>query len=135
MVRRTGLVIGMLCGASAAAALAFASDISRAGSHLVERAIWRRRGFTAVPASGTGAHGGDRRLIGAPDETPRGKYCRFPPSGGAVTAVPTDTLLGSSIGSTPLVTEGQSRIPDALPPALCAGDTAATSLVPRLGKP
>ena len=134
MVRRTVLAIGILCGASAAAALAFASDISRAGSHLVERAIWRRRGLTEVPASGTGAHGGDRRLVAAPDET-RGEYCRFPPSGGAVTAVPTHTLLGSAFGSTPLVTEGQSRIPDALPPALCAGDTAGTTLVPRLGKP
>jgi hypothetical protein len=128
MVRRTVAAIGILCGASAAAALAFASDISRARSNLVERAIWRRHGFTAVPASGTGAYGGDRRLVGAPGETPRGKYCRLPPSRTSIAAplTPTDTPFSNSVVSTPLLLEGQSRIPNALPPALCAGDTVGT---------
>jgi len=137
MVRRTVLAIGILCGASAAAALAFASEISRVGSHLVEGAVWRARGVTAVPASATSGHGGDRRPVAAPDETPRSEYCRFPPSRGAVTAtvVPSDTFLRRSIGSTPLVLQGQSRIPDALSPALCPGDTAGTLPMPRLAKP
>jgi hypothetical protein len=116
MVRRTVLAIGIVCGASSAAALAFASEISRAGSHLVERAVWGGRGRTAVPVSGTSVHG-DGRIAASPNETPRGEYCRFPPSRAAtaVAAVRADTLRGSSIGSTPLVLEGQSRIPDALP--------------------
>ena len=138
MVRRTVLAIGILCGASAAAALAFASEISRVGSHLVDGVAWRGRGVTPVPASSTSAHGGgDGRLVAAPDETPRGEYCRFPPSRAAVTAtvVPSDTFLRRSIGSTPLVLQGQSRIPDALPPALCPGDTVGTLPMPRLAKP
>jgi hypothetical protein len=135
MVRRTVLAIGIVCGASAAAAFTFASEISHAGSHLVERAVWRGRGVTAVPASGTSVHG-DGRIAASPNETPRGEYCRFPPSRASVAAaaIRTDTLRGSSIGSTPLVLEGQSRIPDALPPELCTGDTVGTPRVPRLGK-
>ena len=138
MVRRTVLAIGILCGASAAAALAFASEISRVGSHLVEGAVWRGRGVTGVPASGRSGHeGGDRRLVAAPDETPREEYCRFPPrrTSAAAPVIPTDTLLSNPIGSTPLVLEGQSRIPNALAPALCAGDTVGTPPMPRLAKP
>jgi len=135
MVRRTVLAIVVLCGALAGAVLAFASEISRAGSHLVERAVWRRRAFTAVTASATSVQG-DGRLVTVP-EPPRGEYCRFPPSRGseAATAIPGDSVLGNSIGSTPLPLEGQSRIPAALPPALCAGDTVAVPPVPGLGKP
>jgi len=134
MVHRTVVTIAILCGASAAAALAF--GISRAGSHLTEHAIWRRGGFTTAPASGTSVHAG-AHLAGAPDETPRGEYCRVPPSRVArpAAAVPSDTLLTSSIGSTRLGPEGQSRLTDALPPALCPGDTGGTFHGPRVAKP
>ena len=136
MVRRTVLAIGIVCGASAAAALAFASEISRAGSHLVERAIWRGRGFTAVPVLGTSVRR-DGRLAASPNDTLRPEYCRFPQSRASIAAaaVPTDTLLGRAIGSAPLILQGQSRIPDALPPELCTGDTVGTPRVPRLAKP
>jgi hypothetical protein len=133
MRRQTVLTIAILCGASAAAALAFVSKISRAGSHLVEGAASQGRGVTAAPASATTVHG-DGRLVAAPDETPRAEYCRFPPTHAseAATAVPNDTLLGNPSGSTPLVLDGQSRVSEALPPALCAGDTVKSQ---RLGKP
>ena len=136
MVRRTVLAIGIVCGASTAAALAFAPEISRAGSHLVERAVWRGRGATPVPASGTRVHR-DGRIDASPNDTPRAAYCRFPPSRGSegATAVPIETLLGNSMDSTPLAPPGQSRIPDAFPPELCTGDTVGTPRVPRLGKP
>jgi len=136
MVRRTILAIGIVCGTSVVAALAFASEISQAGSHLVERAIRRGRGFTAVPASGTSVHG-DGRIATAPNETTPPEYCRFPPSRASETAVaaPTEAPRGHAIGSTPLVLQGQSRIPDALPPELCTGDSVGTPPAPRLGKP
>jgi hypothetical protein len=132
MVRRTVLAIVIVSGASAAAALAFASEISRAGGYLIERAVGAGRGFTPVTA-GVSADG---RVVGAPNETPRGQYCLFPPSrdSEAATAVPTDSLRSTSIGSAPLVLEGQSRIPDTLPPELCTGDTVGTP-ARRLGKP
>src|SRR4030095_15514222 len=114
MVRRTILAIGIVCGASAAGALAFASEISRAGRHLVERATWLGRGFTPVPASPNGGHGPGARTPAEPGET-QGKFCSFSPSGAweAASVAPTDTLLGAP-GSSPgrLVLEGQSTIPD-----------------------
>lgn len=136
MVRRTALTIGILCVASAAASLAFRSDIFRVGSQLVERAASTGRGVAGMPALGTGAHG-DGRMVVAPDERARAEYCPFPPSRGqeAATAIPADTLLGNSVGSTLLARGGQSRIPGALPPALCAGDTVGTPPIPRLAKP
>jgi hypothetical protein len=135
MVRRTVLAIGILCGASAAAALAFGSGISRVGHHLVVRGAWTGRGVTTVPASGMRAHG-SVRAVAAPAETPQGEYCRFPPRRGSeATAVPTDAAVGGTVGSTPLVLQAQSRIPDALLPALCPGDTAGPPVAPILGKP
>ena len=137
MVRRTVLAIGILCGASAVAALAFASEISRVVSHLAEGAVWRGRDATAVPSSGRSARGVDRGLVASPDETPREEFCRFPPRRTSVAApvTPTDMRLSDSLGSTRLVLDGQSRIPNAaLPPALCAGDTSGTPLQ-RSGKP
>jgi hypothetical protein len=133
MVRRSVLTIGLLCGASAAAALAFASELSRVGSR-VEGAVSREHGAAGVPSSGTSAHG-DGRPVGAPDAIPRREYCRFPPGGGseAATTVPADTLLGNAIDSEPLALQGQSRVSQALPPALCSGDTVRLPLTSRLG--
>jgi hypothetical protein len=133
MVRRTVLAIAIVCGASAAAALAFASEISRAGKYLIERAVGEGRDFTPVTA-GVNVDG---RVVAAPNEPPRGEYCLFPPSrdSQAATAVPTDTLRSTSIGSAPLVLEGQSRIPDTLPPAFCTGYTVGTPRVRARGKP
>ena len=129
MVRRTVLTIGILCGASVAAVLAVASEMSRAGSHLVERTVGRGPGSSAKTASGASDRG-DNRLAHAPDEGSRGEYCRFPESRGAeaATAVPPDAR-GNSVDSMPLVTEGQSRVPDALPQAQCVGDTVGTPLI------
>src|SRR5689334_11448767 len=123
MVRRAVLTISLLCGASAAAALAFASELSHVGSR-VQSAVSRGPGAAAVRSSGSSAHG-DGRPVGAPDATPRREYCRFPPGGGseAATTVPADTLLGNAIDSKPLALQGQSRVSQALPPALCSGDT------------
>ena len=136
MVRRTLLAIGIVCGASAAAAFAFASELSRAGSQLVEGMGGRGRGVSAVRASSTSLQG-DLHPVPAPDESARGEYCRFRPSRPAVTAtaVPTDTLLGNRSGSTSLIVQGQSRVPKALPPALCPGDTVGTPFMPRLARP
>ena len=136
MVRRTVLSIGILCGASAAAAIAFASEMSRVGSYLVDGAVRRGRAVTDEPALGRSTDG-DGRLVAAPDEAPPSEYCPFPRGRGASTAtlVPADSLLGAPGGATRLALEGQSRIPDALPPALCAGDTTRTQLTPQLGKP
>jgi hypothetical protein len=134
MVRRTILAIGIVCGASAAGALAFASEISRAGRDLVERATWLGRGFTPVPAPPISVHGGN---VSSPNETPKGEYCAFPPAGGgAEDLAPADTLLGAPVSSPArLVLEGQSTIPDSLPPALCTGvSPTKTPLLPPLGK-
>jgi len=108
MVRRTVLAIGMLCGATGAAALAFRSGISRGPAH------------SEVP------------IAASPEQIPRAEFCAFPPRGGseAATAVPANTLLGTSAGLPPLARGGQSRIPDALPPALCQGDTAGPPSAP-----
>jgi len=135
MVRRTILVVSIACGASAAGALAFGSEISRAGRHVVERATWLGRGFTPVPAPTNRGHGDGLSL---PNETRKGEYCAFPPAGasGAGALALADTLLGASVGSPPrLVLEGPSTIPDSLPPALCAGESPAKPPAsPPLGK-
>jgi hypothetical protein len=135
MVRRTILMVGIIVGASAAGALAFASEISRAGRHLVERATWLGRGFTPVPAPPSSVHGSGLSL---PNETPKGEHCAFPPAGGpsAGAFATADTLLGASVNSPPrLVLEGQSTLPDSLPPALCTGGSPAVApLLPPLGK-
>jgi len=135
MVRRTVLAIGIVCGASAVGALAFASEISRAGRHLVEHATSLGRGFTPVPAPPSSVHGGN---FSAPNETPKGDFCAFPPAGGsgAGALASADTLLGASVSAPGrLVLEGQSTIPDSLPPALCRGDSPAKPpLLPPLGK-
>lgn len=135
MVRRTILAIGIVCGASAAGALAFASEISRAGRHLVEHATWLGRGFTPVPVPAGAVH---ETGLSLPNETSRGEYCAFPPAGGsgARPLAAADTMPGASMSSPArIVLDGQSTIPDSLPPALCTGESAAkTPLLPPLGK-
>ena len=128
MVRRAILAIAVVCGGTAAGALAFASDIAGFGSHFTERPALRMRGFTPVPHASTGP------LSSEPNEVASGRFCRFRPADAEAVAGPpaAPSVGGTASSRAPLVLEGQSTIPDSLPPALCTGEpaTATTTLAP-----
>ena len=119
MIRRTVLMAALIGAATAAGAWAFAADLSRVRLVLIERARWSGHGYTPVPQP-HGVHP-NGSLLAAPNDSVVGKYCRFPDSGSTTEAntIPPATAEGDSLGRSLL--EGRSRIPPAVPPAICTG--------------
>jgi hypothetical protein len=123
MLRRAVLISSLLGVVSAAAALAFAPELTRVGRAMTSLAPWRALGFTPVPGSGNTAHAAGLNPL-SPADTAQGKYCPFPTAGGAKTEHADSVLPAGDADFTALSLDGQSRAPSGQTEAICTGTTA-----------
>ena len=122
MLRRAVVISSLLGAVSAAAALAFAPELTRVGRAMTSLAPWRARGFTPVPSWGSDAHAAGLNPL-SPADTAQGKYCPFPTAGGAKNDHADFVLSAGDADSTALSLVGQSRSPDGQTEAICTGTT------------
>ena len=130
MLRRTLLVTAVALAATAAGAMAFASDSVRFGFGWVDRTRWLGRGFTAVPAT-NGKSENAAAVLGQAGDSTSGKFCRFPSVGGEAPHVaarqPADSVSSDSV-----LLGGQTVVPGATTPAICSGEPPSPLLSPGI---
>jgi len=124
MLRRAFVISSLLGAVSAAAALAFAPDLSRVGRVVSSLAPWRTQGYTSAPSRDV-MHRRVPGLIGEEADSLQGKFCRFPAPGESKPDNPSEALpLATELDSSALSLEGQSRSPKAAASeATCTGTT------------
>jgi hypothetical protein len=124
MFRRAFVISTVLGVISAAAALAFAPELTRVGRAVSSHTPWRGRGFTPAPTSIDGAHRVASSLLNPVPDSLQGKFCRYPATGAAKAEPSIDSLsslVADSESSALLSVEGQSRNPKLQSEAICTG--------------
>jgi hypothetical protein len=116
MLRRAFFISSALGTLSAAAALAFAPDLTR-----MAVSTWRMRGFTPVPAAGITHGAASGVLTPVADTTAAGEFCRFPRPATSQVAQRVDSPLVTADSDTVLPLEGQSTVSPAPTEAKCTG--------------
>ena len=131
MLRRTLLVTAVALAATAAGAMAFASDSVRFGLNWVDRTRWLGRGFTAVPAANGKSDNAAAGVLGQVGDSTSGKFCRFPGVSGETPHVaarhPADSVSSDSV-----LLGGQTVVPGATTPAICTGEAPSPLLSPGI---
>jgi len=118
MLRRAFFISSVLGTLSAAAALAFAPDLTR-----MAVTTWRIRGFTPVPAAGI-SHGAVSGVLTPVTDTAAGEFCRFPRPATSQVAQRVDSPIVAADSDTVLPLEGQSMVSPAPTEARCTGGPA-----------
>ena len=122
MLRRAFVLSSILGAVSAAAALAFAPDLSHVGRVVASLAPWKAQGFTVAPPQGP-MHRLAPGVVGQQPDSLEGKFCRFPePGAEPAHAVDADDLNAPS-DSSALSLLGQSQLLKADSAAICTGTT------------
>jgi hypothetical protein len=125
MLRRAFLISSVMGAVSAAAALAFAPDLSRVGQAVSSFAPWRTSGSTRAPSRDP-MHRVAPSLTGDVPDSLKGEYCPFPSAAGNTGNHAIDsTELTVTPGSSDLIFEGQSHVVKPDSAAICAGIPAS----------
>jgi hypothetical protein len=123
MLRRAFLISSIMGVVSAAAALAFAPDLSRVGRVVSSLASWRTPGFTRAPSPDP-LHRIVPSLTGQAPDSLQGKFCRFPVAAESGYGHESDsTVLATQPDASGLALEGQSQIEKPISAAICTGTT------------
>jgi hypothetical protein len=128
MLRRAVFTAGVVFVVSAAAAFAFAAEVSRVGRAWIGGAAWPWRSFTPIPGS-------VEKLKAArqTNELEKGAYCPFPTQGAPAHSIRDRRSSGATApdSSRGLVLQGESAVLRSDSAAVCTGiPSAITPLSP-----
>ena len=123
MLRRAFLISSLLGAVSAAAALAFAPDLSRVGRIVGSLAPWRAQGFTVAPSS-EAVHRRVPGFTGQPADSLQGEFCPFPDAASVRAHASDSAFVTADTSSSELTLQGQSQITKPDSAALCTGSAA-----------